>query len=345
MGAAAYFIIRNKIRARKYQKELGTDYAVLRKKSCLTRLKEEISSITDMEILKRAIVKNNQRLLPSGKRCDCGNCRNAEGLCRYQTSVKLQSNDYIRGCELEQFNLEQLLHRKKTLETAKNKAVLRSTEPMLVQHTIFVQSDEYPAIDILLQKMQYIWTGFAEVHDDDVDYNLLANIYLQKHSLRDAIADPDIDLQTLHTLIRLKSDELKQLIRLWIPYGDYLKFIEDFFQEHAFETVPFSVFCNGLRETGCTDIDSLFAQWYNGYGTPAIIIRETMPRLIMGQETEMYSMGFKAYNISDKNRFADNCGNKFSDVHNHSASRKLQSHSENSISVRAKSLNHHQEIG
>ena len=186
-------------------------------------------------------------------------------------------------------------------EAAKNKAVLRSTEPMLVQHTIFVQSDEYPAIDILLQKMQYIWTGFAEVHDDDVDYNLLANIYLQKHSLRDAIADPDIDLQTLHTLIRLKSDELKQLIRLWIPYGDYLKFIEDFFQEHAFETVPFSVFCNGLRETGCTDIDSLFAQWYNGYGTPAIIIRETMPRLIMGQETEMYSMGFKAYNISDKN--------------------------------------------
>lgn len=123
LGAATYFIIRNKIRARKYQKELETDYAVLRKENNLKRLKEEISSITDMEILKRAIVKSKQRLLPSGKRCDCGNCRNAEGLCRYQTSVKLQSNNYIRGCELEQFNLEQLLHRKKTLETAKNKAV------------------------------------------------------------------------------------------------------------------------------------------------------------------------------------------------------------------------------
>ncbi len=119
LGAAAYFIIRNKIRARKYQKELETDYAVLRKENNLKRLKEEISSITDMEILKRAIVKSKQRLLPSGKRCDCGNCRNAEGLCRYQTSVKLQSNNYIRGCEQEQFILEQLLHRKEELKAAK----------------------------------------------------------------------------------------------------------------------------------------------------------------------------------------------------------------------------------
>lgn len=123
LGIFVYFIVKNKMRARKYQKELGTDYAVLRKKSCLIRLKEEISSITDVEILERAIVKSKQRLLLSGKKCDFGNCRNTEGCCRFQGSVKLQSNDFIRGCELEQFNLDRLLSRKEELKTAKKRAV------------------------------------------------------------------------------------------------------------------------------------------------------------------------------------------------------------------------------
>lgn len=122
-GMLVYFVAKNKMRARKYREELQSDYAARRKSSCLRRLKEEISSITDTEILERAIIKSKQRLLLSGKKCDCGNCRNAEGCCRFQGNVKLQSNDFIRGCELEQFNLNQLLRHKEELKTAKNKVV------------------------------------------------------------------------------------------------------------------------------------------------------------------------------------------------------------------------------
>ena len=123
------------------------------------------------------------------------------------------------------------------------------------------------------------------VNDGDIDYNQLANFYLQEHSLEDAIADPDIDIHTLHALIQLKSDELERLIQLQVPDNAYKKYIREFFQKYAFEAVPFSAFCDGLREIGCTDIDSLLKKWYNTRGTPSVIIREIEPRLIKGQET------------------------------------------------------------
>ena len=184
-------------------------------------------------------------------------------------------------------------------EGDKNKALLRSMEPMHVQHALFVQSDKYPIMDIALQKIQFIWDRQMEVNDGDIDYNQLANFYLQEHSLEDAIADPDIDINTLHALIQLKSDELERLILLQVPINAYREYIRKFFCQYAFETVTFSTFCDGLREIGCTDIDSLLEKWYNTRGTPSVIIREIEPRLIKGQETEMCLLGFKAYNISN----------------------------------------------
>ena len=119
LGMYLYFGIQDKRRAQKYEQTLQSEYAILRRAGQYKRLDEKIADITDMVILERAIVKSKQRLLLSGKNCDCGNCRNVEGRCRFQGSVKLQSNDYIKGCELEQFNLERLVQQKKTLKTAK----------------------------------------------------------------------------------------------------------------------------------------------------------------------------------------------------------------------------------
>lgn len=118
-----YFGIKNKMRARKYEQTLRSEYAILRRASQCKRLKDEIADMTDPELLERAIVKSKQRLLLSGKNCDCGNCRNVEGRCRFQGSVKLQSTDYVKGCELEQFHLDALVQQKQALKTAKKKAV------------------------------------------------------------------------------------------------------------------------------------------------------------------------------------------------------------------------------
>ena len=118
-----YFGIKDKIRAKKYDRTLHSEYAKLQRTGHCKRLKEEIADMTDSELLERAIIKSKQRLLLSGKNCDCGNCRNVEGRCRFQGSVKLQSTEYIKGCELEQINLEALLQQKQALKAAKKKAV------------------------------------------------------------------------------------------------------------------------------------------------------------------------------------------------------------------------------
>ncbi|MBQ8630244.1 MAG: hypothetical protein IJ479_00825 [Alphaproteobacteria bacterium] len=118
-----YFGIKDKIRAKKYDRTLHSEYAKLQRTGHCKRLKEEIADMTDSELLERAIIKSKQRLLLSGKNCDCGNCRNVEGRCRFQGSVKLQSNDYIKGCELELFHLEALMKQKQALKAAKKKAV------------------------------------------------------------------------------------------------------------------------------------------------------------------------------------------------------------------------------
>lgn len=118
-----YFGVKNKMRAQKYEQSLQSEYAKLRRASQCKRLQDEVSGMTDITLVERAIIKSKQRLLLSGKNCDCGNCRHAEGRCRFQGSVKLQSNDYIKGCELEQFNLKVLMQQKEALKTAKKKAV------------------------------------------------------------------------------------------------------------------------------------------------------------------------------------------------------------------------------
>ena len=215
--------------------------------------------------------------------------RNQSTSSEIQDSIEIAMN-LLRDLLYEIFNV---------WEDAEKRAVIRSMEPMFVQHVLFIQSDKYPIIDIILQKSQATGSVQFSSQTDDIEHNLRAKLYLQKHSLRDAIADPNIDIHTLHALIQLKNDELEQLIRLRVSNEPYWEFTMNFFRKHAFEVVPFSTYCNGLREIGCTDIDSLLEKWYNTRGTPSVIIREIEPRLIKGQETEMCLLGFKAYNISE----------------------------------------------
>ena len=108
LGIILWYLLQNQKRKISYKKQLDSEYAIHRRKNTFQRMECEISKITDKKILQREIVKTKQRLLLSGKKCDLGNCLHSRGCCLYQQSVKLQSCDYVRGCELDRERLRML---------------------------------------------------------------------------------------------------------------------------------------------------------------------------------------------------------------------------------------------
>ncbi len=179
------------------------------------------------------------------------------------------------------------------------RATTRDLSPMFMQHTLFFLSEEYPIMDAVLQKAQGWDYGVSMVLNTGIDYAQRARLYLQEHSLRDALSDPDIDIYLLYTVIQLKSDELLQRIQMEVPGEKFRQFQKDFFREHAFEIISFDTFCKALEQIDSIDMEGMLPQWYNQRGSASVIIRGGEAKRIEGQETELYQVSFKAYNPSE----------------------------------------------
>ena len=179
------------------------------------------------------------------------------------------------------------------------RATARELNPMFVQHTCFIRSEEYPSMDAMLQKAQSLNYDLGLISRSDINYAQRARLYLQEHSLQDALSDADIDTYLLHTIIQLKSDELLQRIQIEIPAKKFRQFQKDFFREHTFETISFDTFCKALEQIDSIDMEGILPSWYNQRGSASVIIRGGETKRIEGQETELYQVSFKAYNPSE----------------------------------------------
>ena len=116
--------------------------------------------------------------------------------------------------------------------------------------------------------------------------------------MQDAIQNPNLDINLLYAIIQLKSDELLQRIQMKITKQKYQSFVENFFQEHVFESVPFNTFCEELNQIDSIDIKSMLPEWYNNKGCASVLIRDGQAKKIIGQEKELWQVSFKAYNPS-----------------------------------------------
>ena len=187
-----------------------------------------------------------------------------------------------------------------TNERWKTETALRELSSMIIQHTGFIHSGKYPIMDAILQRAQLDdKSTVVSLGSGGIDYRQRARSYLQKHSLQDAIQEPDMDVDLLYTIIQLKSDELLQRIQMKITKQKYQSFVENFFQEHVFETIPFNTFCEKLNQIDSVDVESMLPEWYNNKGCASVLIRDGEVKQIVGQEKELWQVSFKAYNPSE----------------------------------------------
>ena len=201
---------------------------------------------------------------------------------------------------LTEFTLNQLLEEIfGTWAYLNNEASATSLAPLFTQHTSYIYSEKYPALDLMLQQAQKAEETAILLSVDFIDHKQRANAYLKEHSLKDAVTGSQLDINALNAIIDLKGNELQQYICLHVPTETYRKFIQAFFQQHAFETVPLDTLCEAIRAIDSLDLRGLIEEWYNRKGTPAFIFRDVQSLQVAGLETEAYQIRFKAYNPSE----------------------------------------------
>ena len=178
--------------------------------------------------------------------------------------------------------------------------LLWSIRPLLLRHRLAMQPEEYPAMDLALQKMQgkldfSIIGNNGKLGDED-----RANLYLKEHSLEEAMRDRDIEAELLLAIVRQKSKELVQRISLHTGMKPLEAAVRDFFRQHTFEDVPFGTFCREMQERLGVDMEAIVREWQADKGCPTVVVKDAAVRRVTGQEQEWEQVSFKAYNPSDK---------------------------------------------
>ena len=178
--------------------------------------------------------------------------------------------------------------------------LLWSIRPLLLRHRLAMQPEEYPAMDLALQKMQgkldfSIIGNNGKLGDED-----RANLYLKEHSLEEAMRDRDIEAELLLAIVRQKSKELVQRISLHTGMKPLEAAVRDFFRQHTFEDVPFETFCREMQERLGVDLEEIVRDWQTDKGCPTVVVKDAAVRRVTGQEQEWEQVSFKAYNPSDK---------------------------------------------
>lgn len=176
-------------------------------------------------------------------------------------------------------------------------------KPLFTRHTAFIRSEEYPILNLVLQKALEAEITAVILNSSSMPPDIQANLYLKEHSLGEAIADGKLSPQTMNAIIQAKSLELQDIICQHIPAESYQKFTRDFFRRHAFEAVPYATFCEEILRTDSIDLDGLVREWYHRRGTPAFILRDMEVLQVTGQERESYQIRFKVYNPSETDGF------------------------------------------
>ena len=178
--------------------------------------------------------------------------------------------------------------------------LLWSIRPLLLRHRLAMQPEEYPAMDLALQKMQgkldfSIIGNNGKLGDED-----RANLYLKEHSLEEAMRDRDIEAELLLAIVRQKSKELVQRISLHTGMKPLEAAVRDFFRQHTFEDVPFGTFCREMQERLGVDMEAIVREWQTDKGCPTVVVKDAAVRRVTGQEQEWEQVSFKAYNPSGK---------------------------------------------
>lgn len=171
--------------------------------------------------------------------------------------------------------------------------------PMFFNHNSYVHSETYPVMDIILNTMQQAAPDSGPFWNRIINDRQRANLYLENHSLRDAISDRGLKPEILYELIKLKSEALKNYITARIPAQTFDDFLKDFFTRHSSRNIEFDTFTEAVRERFGLTLCDFIQEWYTVDHSPTLYIRHVDANQMVTDEQTRYQTKFQINNPSD----------------------------------------------
>lgn len=172
--------------------------------------------------------------------------------------------------------------------------------PMFFNHNSFISSEDYPVMDIVLNTMQQVSseTGFRP-WEGIINNKQRANLYLESHSLRQAVADPELKPEILYELIKLKSQALKNYITAQISVKESDEFLKEFFSRFRFQNISFESFIEAIHQKFGIELSDFIQEWYTVDHSPTLFISHVDANQVVIDEETKYQTRFKINNPSD----------------------------------------------
>lgn len=172
--------------------------------------------------------------------------------------------------------------------------------PMFFNHNSFISSEHYPVMDIVLNTMQQFTSeiGFRP-WEGIINNKQRANLYLESHSLKQAVSDPELKPEILYELIKLKSQALRNYITARVSIKEFDDFLKVFFSQYHFQNITFQTFTTAIQQKFGMDISDFIQEWYTVDHSPTLFISHVDANQVVINEETKYQTKFKINNPSD----------------------------------------------
>ena len=210
--------------------------------------------------------------------------------------------DHLRNYLIFQINREKIFHedeKKHTNSWEKNKYNIC---PVLFRDTCFIQSEEFPIMDIMIKNIleEEAHFSFFTGGISPSPETIFALNYLDKHSLEEALQDKKLSENILLEIIHYKKRDLLHYLSSCCRRDSVINLFREFLS-NPYQIISFEKIINTFKERFNTDIHSFIRSWYREKGLPTIIVQETQRGKIEGDRLNRYAAHIKLYNPTDIN--------------------------------------------
>lgn len=146
--------------------------------------------------------------------------------------------------------------------------------PMLSTHVNFIKCDSFPVFNIVLRMM-------TREDDNNYDFSVFmpggyspAVSYLSSKSLSQAIRDTLLEYNVWIKIMKLKSLELKNYIRLHVSWDDFMEFYELFCKKTRYQNIMFNDFNRELGARFGVDLGGFMQNWYYANKLPVFSVKD-----------------------------------------------------------------------
>lgn len=160
---------------------------------------------------------------------------------------------------------------------------------LFFDYTVFIHSSEIPVIDMVIKMLLrnenvVKFDGMMPVSNQG---HQNAIHYLAGNSFKDAMTDKDISADFFYELLKVKSEDLRNLVLLaGISSERFREFLFDFMERNSFREVEFSQLNKECVRVLGIDLMDLLPSWYETDQVPKFIIRDFVTRWIKNDPSE-----------------------------------------------------------